>query len=433
FMKKEKIKDIGQTIFGFGVLFVGINIMGDTMKPLAAMPEFAELMASVSDIPILGLIVGVVSTAIIQSSSAVIAVVQNLASQAGPDGVTSILGLTGAIPILFGSNIGTTITALLASIGGSVNAKRTAAAHSIFNITGSVIFMFLITPFTKVVQLISPVGAELDIISREIANAHMIFNIINAVIWLPFVWLLVKMVTKLVPERAKDRLKSEPMYLDKNILDQPIFAIHLAEKELLRLAGFTYEMVEQARKGFVEGDEEAIRFVKEQEHVVDVLQGTTVEYIASMFRDENLTEYQSKQLAGLVHIAGDLEHIGDYCENIAEFADDKVKKGYVFSDSAYAEIYESFDKVSKMLKDTITVMDTKDKTVAGYVLEQEEEINANEDRLRATHMKRLEEGKCSPEFTVTFTDIIHNIEKIGDSCTNIAEIILVDYGHRDKE
>ncbi|PWM64856.1 MAG: Na/Pi cotransporter [Eubacteriales Family XIII. Incertae Sedis bacterium] len=433
FIKKENIVNIGQTIFGFGMLFIGINIMGNTMEPLAAAPEFANIMMSVKDIPVLGVVIGAVSTAVVQSSSAVIAVIQNLASKAGPDGVTSVIGLSGALPILYGSNIGTTITAIFASIGGTVNAKRAAAAHTIFNIVGSVIFMFFITPFSKFIQYISPSGAELAVISRQIANAHMFFNIINTVIWLPFIWLLVKIVTKIIPEKESEKLPSEPVYLDYNMIGQPVFAMHLACNELTRVANYTLEMVADAKKAFIDGSEDAIARLMQSEEIVNELQGATVQYLSSMFADEALTERQSKELAGLLHIAADIEHIGDHCVNIAEFADDKLKKGYEFSDSAYAELFESFDQVTMMLKDTIKTFETRDTNLAEDVLAQEDAVNENEERLRMTHMKRLETGKCSPEFTVIYTDIIHNIEKIGDSCTNIARIIVSDFEHKGEK
>lgn len=433
FIKKENIVNIGQTIFGFGMLFIGINIMGNTMEPLAAAPEFANIMMSVKDIPVLGVFIGAVSTAVVQSSSAVIAVIQNLASKAGPDGVTSVIGLSGALPILYGSNIGTTITAIFASIGGTVNAKRAAAAHTIFNIVGSVIFMFFITPFSKFIQYISPSGAELAVISRQIANAHMFFNIINTVIWLPFIWLLVKIVTKIIPEKESEKLPSEPVYLDYNMIGQPVFAMHLACNELTRVANYTLEMVADAKKAFIDGSEDAIARLMQSEEIVNELQGATVQYLSSMFADEALTERQSKELAGLLHIAADIEHIGDHCVNIAEFADDKLKKGYEFSDSAYAELFESFDQVTMMLKDTIKTFETRDTNLAEDVLAQEDAVNENEERLRMTHMKRLETGKCSPEFTVIYTDIIHNIEKIGDSCTNIARIIVSDFEHKGEK
>ena len=220
--KNEKVKSIGTVIFSFGLLFEGIEIMGSVMKPLASSPIFTDLMGKVADIPILGVLLGAGMTLLVQSSSATIAVLQNFASQAGADGVSSVIGLTGAIPILLGDNIGTTITALLASIGQSKNAKRTAIAHSIFNISGSVVFLFLIDPFAKFVAWISPKGEELEIISRQIANAHTAFNIICTLVWLPLLPVMVKIVCFIIRGDDKPAVVAgyAPQYLDQNVLGQ---------------------------------------------------------------------------------------------------------------------------------------------------------------------------------------------------------------------
>lgn len=204
--RKERIINIGHTIFAFGLLFEGIEIMGNVMRPLAESPFFIKLIERVAGMPVLGVAVGVFMTVVVQSSSATIAVLQNFASQAGADGVSSIIGLSGALPILFGDNIGTTITALLASIGRSRDAKRTALAHSIFNISGAFLFIWFIKPYAAFIQFISPKGNEIDVISRQIANAHTGFNLIMTILWLPFIPLLVKIVTLLVPESFEDSL-----------------------------------------------------------------------------------------------------------------------------------------------------------------------------------------------------------------------------------
>lgn len=208
FSKKETVKNIGQTIFAFGLLFVGIITMGDVMKPLASSPIFINMIEKVSDIPVLGVVVGTLMTLVVQSSSATIAVLQNFAMQPGADGVSSVIGLAGAIPILLGDNIGTTITALIASVGQSTNAKRTAVAHSVFNITGSIIFLCILPVFTGFIQWISPKGDEIAVISRQIANAHTAFNVANTLIWLPLIWLMVKIVKAIVP--GKERLSGFP-------------------------------------------------------------------------------------------------------------------------------------------------------------------------------------------------------------------------------
>lgn len=424
FLKKKKfISYLGQTIFAFGVLFVGINIMGDAMKPLAGSPVFVDLMTQVHDIPVLGVLLGTLMTVVVQSSSATIAVLQNLASTAGPDGVTSIIGLTGALPILFGDNIGTTITAVLASIGGSLAAKRTAAAHVVFNITGTLIFIWFIPYYAKFIQFISPHGAEIDVISRQIANAHSCFNIFNTILFIPIIGILVKVVTKMVPGKELERMPSDPIFLDHNVLDRPFAAIHLAAKEIIRLAEMTFTMIRDAQKAFVGGDREAADKVKQTEENVNTLHEHIVNYLAGMFTADTITEEQSAMVSGLLHVASDIEHIGDHCKNISEFADEKIKNSYDFSEEAYGEICGCFDLAKKMTAKCIEAMEEGSPEIAGDVRIMEKEMNRTENELRLHHMKRISDGKCSPEFTVIYTDVVHNIEKIGDYCNNIAEAV----------
>ena len=421
--KKEFLSYLGQTIFAFGVLFVGINIMGGAMKPLAGSHVFIDLMTQVHDIPVLGVLLGTLMTVVVQSSSATIAVLQNLASTAGPDGVTSIIGLTGALPILFGDNIGTTITAVLASIGGSLAAKRTAAAHVVFNITGTFIFIWFIPYYAKFIQFISPDGAEIDVISRQIANAHSCFNIFNTILFIPIIGILVKVVTKIVPGKELERMPSDPIFLDHNVLDRPFAAIHLATKEIIRLAEMTFTMIRDAQKAFVGGDREAADKVKQTEENVNVLQEHIVNYLAGMFTADTITEEQSAKVSGLLHIAADIEHIGDHCKNISEFADEKIKNSYDVSEEAYGELCGCFDLAKKMTAKSIEAMEECSHEIAGDVRIMEKEMNRTESELRLHHMKRISDGKCSPEFTVIYTDVVHNIEKIGDYCNNIAEAV----------
>ncbi|QHI71073.1 Na/Pi cotransporter family protein [Aminipila terrae] len=426
FMKKENWTNAGQTIFAFGLLFLSINIMGNVMKTIAELPEVIQFFMSVKEIPVIGVITGALITALVQSSTASIAVLQNLASQVGPDGVSSVVGLQAALPIIFGTNIGTTITAVVASVGAPANAKRTAAAHIIFNVTGTFIFMFFISFYCRMVQYISPAGLEYEVISRQIANAHMFFNIINTLIFLPFIWLLVKIVMKIIPSKDTDKLPSQPHFLDYNIIEQPVFAIHLATKELLRIADFALQMIKDVKKAFLANDSEAIKEVFKTEDIVNNLQEETVKYLASIFATDTLTEHQGNIVSGLIHIASDIEHIGDNCINIAEFADEKIKNGYEFSDIACAEIYECFDQALRMTRTTIKALEEGDLNRAKDLLVQEEEMNRTEERLKRQHIKRLYDKSCSPEFTVMYTDIVHNIERIGDSCKKIAEAVLSD-------
>lgn len=424
FVKKELVKYIGQTVFAFGLLFVGINIMGDTMTPLANSEFFVNLMMSVQDIPALGVLIGTLMTVVVQSSSATIAVLQNLASTAGPDGVSSIIGLEGALPILFGDNIGTTITAVLASIGASVTAKRTAAAHVIFNVTGTMLLIWFIPYYAKFIEMISPSGPELEVISRQIANAHTCFNVFNTLWFIPLIPVLVKVVTKIVPGKELDRLPAEPVYLDENVLEQPFAAMHLATQELARLGGMVFEMVKDAKGAFIDKDSRKVKQVMEMEDTVNGLQEKIVNYLASMFAQDTITEEQAGNVSKLIHVASDIEHVGDHCKNIAEFAEQKIKHTYEFSNEAYSEIYGCFDLAGKMVSESVKAIESNDISAAMNIRKYEAEMNTKEETLRKRHMVRINEKKCSPEFTVIYTDVVHNIEKIGDYCNNIADTLI---------
>lgn len=339
--KKEKVKNVGLVIFSFGLLFEGIEIMGSVMKPLANSPIFVELMAKVADIPVLGVMLGAVMTLVVQSSSATIAVLQNFASQPGPDGVTSVIGLAGAIPILFGDNIGTTITALLASIGQSKNAKRTALAHSIFNITGSIVFLFLIPVLAKFVQFISPKGPEVEVISRQIANAHTTFNVVCTLVWLPLIPLMVKIVTTIVRGDDTKKVHSyEPQYLDDKMINQPIPAMYMVSNEINRIATSTEKML-KILKEIVSGDnkEEIKSLFKKHHDAIKTLQDAIVTYISKLFTGGALTEVQAERVAGYLAIANNIDRIADRCGDVVDIYERIGTSEKILSDQAKEELH----------------------------------------------------------------------------------------------
>ncbi len=427
FKKKEVVTDIGQIMFGFGLLFVGINTMSNVMEPLAQSPVFTDLIMKVSDIPVLGVLVGLCMTLVVQSSSATIAVLQNLAMTAGPDGISSIIGLEGAIPVLFGDNIGTTITALLASIGASKNAKRTAISHTIFNVTGTLLFIWFVPQIADFVTMISPKGPETEVISRQIANAHLIFNITVTLLWLPFINVLAKIVTLIIPGEDKERIDGEPVFLDTNVLEQPIFAIHLAIQELSRNASLTFDMLKKSRLSFINNDSQLAKEVIETDAVVNNIRTKTIEYLSQILSSESITDFQKERVAALMHVSSDIEHIGDYCKNIIGLSQDKNKNRYSFTDAAKAEVNGYFDDIEAMIEQTIKCLETGSLELAEGVLEKEKGINDTEIKIRKEHMHRIADEELSPAVTVVFLDLIHNLERVGDSCNNIAEAVIKGY------
>jgi phosphate:Na+ symporter len=214
--------------------------------------------------------------------------------------------------------------------------------------------------------------------------------------------------------------------LDYHVLEQPFAAIHLATKELVRLGNMVLGMMDVTQKAFVENNTDKIKEVFETENTINELQHNIMNYLGALFSTETITEEQSAKVSGLIHIAGDIEHIGDHCENIVEFAEEKIQNSYEFSEEAYAEIYGYFDMAKKMLTDSISALENRNSGLARSVKKFESEMDSKEIQLRKHHMQRLNDKKCSPEFTVIYTDVVHNIEKMGDYCNNIAEAVLTD-------
>lgn len=404
--------------------------MGSVMKPLATSPVFTDLMGKVSSIPVLGVLLGAAMTLVVQSSSATIAVLQNFASQAGPDGVTSVIGLAGAIPILLEDNIGTTITALLASIGQSKNAKRTAIAHSIFNISGSFVFVWLIPWFAKFVQYISPKGNEVEVISRQIANAHTTFNVVCTLVWLPLIPLMVKIVTTIIPGKDK-KIKAayEPKYLDNKMIDQPVAAMYLVSQELENLAGFAATMLTQLKEAISVGKTSAAydKFKKKLE-TVQHLQEDVTEYITRLFSSGNLTEQQSEQTAGLLYVTNNIQRIADRCQDIDGIWDQIESKGMKLSATANEELGNCIAITWDLLNQAMEAVKEGSSEQAEQVFKNKKKMNKAEKKFNKAHLNRVKEQKCDPGLTMGFSGILYNLEREADNCVSIAEEALDNTG-----
>lgn len=404
--------------------------MGSVMKPLATSPVFTDLMGKVSSIPVLGVLLGAAMTLVVQSSSATIAVLQNFASQAGPDGVTSVIGLAGAIPILLGDNIGTTITAVLASIGQSKNAKRTAIAHSIFNISGSFVFVWLIPWFAKFVQYISPKGNEVEVISRQIANAHTTFNVVCTLVWLPLIPLMVKIVTTIIPGKDK-KIKAayEPKYLDNKMIDQPVAAMYLVSQELENLAGFAATMLTQLKEAISVGKTSAAydKFKKKLE-TVQHLQEDVTEYITRLFSSGNLTEQQSEQTAGLLYVTNNIQRIADRCQDIDGIWNQIESKGMKLSATANEELGNCIAITWDLLNQAMEAVKEGSSEQAEQVFKNKKKMNKAEKKFNKAHLNRVKEQKCDPGLTMGFSGILYNLEREADNCVSIAEEALDNTG-----
>lgn len=436
--KNEKVKDIAMVFFSFGLLFEGIQIMSSVMKPLATSPVFTELMLKVRDLPVLGVFLGLCMTLVVQSSSATIAVLQSFAAQAGPDGA-SVIGLAGAIPILFGDNIGTTITALLASIGQSRDAKRTAIAHTCFNISGTIVFSFFIPFFARFVQFVSPKGPEVEVISRQIANAHTTFNVVCTLIWLPLVPLMVKIVCHLVPDRAEHTAsgveEAKPRYLDLRMVSQPQAALILVSQEICRnldavkellsdLSGVLLTGSGKAKPDGTAGGQKLLpeEYLRECSNVQKV-QESMISYISELFSRGSLTPEQSEQASGLLALIHCASRVADRCYDIVTKAGTLKTQGKAFSADATEELGRCFAAMERLYLQAIHLLGMGAGEVADpeAITKAKRKLHKSIRQFNKAHLRRIESGKCTKDMTGVYSDILYNVDRIGDNCVGILE------------
>ncbi|MFA9396941.1 MAG: Na/Pi cotransporter family protein [Clostridiaceae bacterium] len=410
FGKKKKTKDIGGIVLGFGVLFVGMEMMKDSMAPLRELEGFQNLIISIGQHPILGIFVGLAMTATVQSSSATIGILIALASNGAID-------LTAALPILFGDNIGTCVTALLASIGTNKNAKRAALIHLTFNIVGTTIFMLLMRPLLYIIPLL---GGD---ITRQIANTHTIFNIANVVIQVPFLGFLVAFVNKIIPGKDEDENQLQLIYLDKRILETPSIAVGQVVKEVVRMQNISNKNVNRSIEAFIKQDEKIIVKIEENEEVINYLNREITSYLVAL-SNAALSEYQSDVITSLFHIINDIERIGDHAENIGELAQYRIDKDLKFSDSGLNEIKLMGSTTAVSFENAVLALENFDFEAAKLVIKNEKEIDALEKKLREVHIERLSKYICQPASGALFLDILVNLERIGDHSNNIAQLVL---------
>ncbi|MBR9690786.1 Na/Pi cotransporter family protein [Candidatus Woesearchaeota archaeon] len=405
FAKADKKRDLGEAILGFGILFLGLNLMTGSTKFLANYPFVQEAFITFSHNPFLGVLVGFAMTLLIQSSSATIGILIALAS-------TGLVDLSAAIPIIMGDNIGTCTTALLASITSNIHAKRTAMSHLMFNVFGTIIGLIMMPLYLIYIPLTS------SDLARQVANTHTAFNILNVIIFLPAIPLFVKVLEKLMP--AKTHEQRGPVHLERKLLKTPSIAIKSATLEMLRMTGIVKEMIKLAMTDFFEGKITSKDKVLEMEDTVDELQNEISDYLISMTQQE-LDRKDSTRLPALLHIVNDLERIGDHAENLVELTERKINRDLPFSKHAMKEMRIMYDLVMAMIKDIEQTLRTDSLIAAKRAHRKEDLINELQRKYKNAHIVRLEKGKCNIRSGVVFIDLIKNFEKIGDHLTNIAD------------
>lgn len=403
--KKRRTRDIADIFTGFGILFIGMAVMEGAVAPLTDLPQFADLFAAISN-PVLGVVVGAGVTAIIQSSSASVGILQALST-------TGAITYSAAIPIILGQNIGTCITAFLSSLGGSKNARRTAMVHFYFNLIGSIAFLVAIYAVQYTVGFSF---WENPIDKGGIANFHTLFNVTCTLLFLPFTGLLVKLARWSVPtgETQEDPLaKLEPRFLTT-----PALALDQAQRCIADMGEAAKSNFHLAIDPMFGGSAASEEIFREHEAFLDRAEVEIGRYLTTMHNVRSVD--QRRQSAEMMHSLSDFEKIGDYAQNIFDRADEFRQAGLSFSATAMNELHAMTDAVSEVLDMTVEAYVTQSVSLARSVEPLEEVVDTMKEQLKSRHIERLGEGGCTMQTGIHFLDIVHDLEKISDHCSNIA-------------
>jgi phosphate:Na+ symporter len=408
--KGKKNREIGNIILGFGILFVGMGIMSDSMAPLRTSEEFKNVMLLISGNLMLGLLLGMVMTALIQSSSVVTGVLIALTS-------TGAIDMSIALPVIFGCNIGTCITALLSSIGTTKTARKAALIHLIFNVIGTIVFIPLRGILTSMVTQLNPVDVK-----KQIAFAHIIFNVSNTLLMLPFIKYLVALTNRIIP--GEDEVENMGVkYIDDRLLETPVIAVGQMTKEVVRMANKAKENLEMSMRAFKDNDESLVQKVYENEKLINILDQEITKYLVKLSNTE-LSEEQVGIVTSTFHVVNDIERIGDHAENVADLTNEKIVNRLEFSQEALEELKSIYDCTIDALEVCIGSYENHDAGKAEQILVFEQKIDKLEEDFRKSHIKRLNNGQCSAFAGAIFLDIISNFERIGDHSVNIAESVV---------
>ena len=407
FMKQQNRKEIGKIIFGFGLLFMGLSTMKESMSPIAETTFFQDLIVALEGNMFLGILVGAIMTAVVQSSSASTAILLSLAA-------TGAINLQVAIPILFGNNIGTCVTALLSSLNANKVAKKAAFIHLAFNLIGTLIFL----PFINLLsQIVVTIGGDID---RQFANAHTIFNIVNAALLLPFAGLFVKLANLALKDKESETTINR---LDPRFLESPAIAFEQAFQESLTMFELAKENVTLATNALIESDLSQTKKIYENEAEINRLERDLSTFLVSI-SSHDITEVDTNRIASMIKIVNDIERIGDHSKNIAELAQEVSTGKLTFTKDALEELKLIYNYTIESIKSSYTSYKTNNREKANDTMIFEENIDRLEELLRDKHIQRLSQNKCNAHSGAVFLDAISNFERIGDHSINIAEYVL---------
>lgn len=421
FSKKKKVKYVGSIIFGFGMLFFGLSLMGDALAEIKELPQFEAVAISMSNNPLLSLGAGIILTALVQSSAATIAIIQKL-YQAGA------IDIYAAIPFMFGANIGTTITGILAALGGSLGARRTAGLHTLFNILRSIIGMLILTPYTHfILQLadkfnLSPM--------MQIAFANIIFSTLATICFTPFMQKMVKIVSKIIPGSEKERPDVNIDNLDEDISNYlPAAAIHSAEIAISQMAKVVRDDIVDTKEYLNKpGTKEDQEYLNQSEALINRMDKKITEYLIRISQHtSSMSEHDNDKIRLDLEIVKNLERIGDLATNLVEFFQMVFDDSGQFTEYAYSEINKMFDTLIEMFDKCIVVYETSDNDTYMELLDLEDKLDSMEFKFRNNHFDRLSNNACGSAIAASvYADILGNLERMGDHCRNIGRSTVSD-------
>lgn len=431
--KRPWLKHLGEAILGFGLLFLGMTTMSDILRPLRHSPEFIEWFSAFDCTPVDGvvpwrpalmcIVIGTVVTVIVQSSSASIGLVLALAGQ-------GLISFYTAFPLILGDNIGTTITAILASLGANRNSKRAALAHMMFNVFGAAyMYVLLFVPlwggeplFLGMIDAITPgevFGESPENLPRHVANAHTAFNVFNCLLFIPLVGFMAAFCRKVIPLTAADR-ETVLDYLEPHLLRNPSLALHLAVKEVSYMLRRAQKCINDSCDYFYGGSDNLAAKVAEREDIIDRLQSEITSYLVQL-SEQDLDHDESRMIPLLIHVVNDIERIGDHSENLIELTQIRRQENLPFSDVALGDIRAVQDLINQQCQAVYEIFDTLDIGPMHAMQVREEEIDQKIERASEEHVERLERGACDVRSGVVFLDYLSNLERVGDHLMNVGE------------
>lgn len=406
--KNKRVKDLAYIALGFGVLFMGMGLMSSSLKPVSELAIFNKFILLVGKNSILGVLIGILITAILQSSSATTGILVALA-------VSGNLDMSVAFPIILGCNIGTCITAILAGLTANRIAKKAALLHLFFNIFGTILFLPFSDKVVMIVQYLTP-----DNVARQVANAHTIFNVVITIFILPISKYFVKLVNKILPDDGR-RQVCGAIYLDKKLLETPIVASTQVVKETIRMAEIARNNFQLAMQSFFYGKYEDIKNVYENENIINMLEKEITEYLIALSQ-HNLPEENAELVSEVYHTINDIERIGDHAENIVELAINKINNNIQLSDEALKEVEEISKATLESVDIAIRCFKKRESNDEIIVNEIEDRIDILEKNFRNNNIMRLNSRQCYANAGVMFFDLLSNLERIGDHANNIATV-----------